>query len=94
MPPAAAMPGRMRRGQEDKLPVHQLSLDLQSHQQKENRHQTIVDPMQDAQPGNVDLQDCEIEKSDRRVGCQQGCRRGHHQYDAAGSLAAEELSKR
>ena len=52
MPPTAAMPGRMRRGQVDKLAVEHLALDLEADEQEEHRHQAVVDPVQDreAQP--------------------------------------------
>eukprot|EP01036_Dinobryon_divergens_P053856 gene53856-71971_t len=74
-----ARPGR-------ELPFEQLALDLEADQQEEHRHQRIVDPVQDAQAGDIAAQRREIERRHRRVRDDQRQRRGDHEQHAAGGL--------
>jgi hypothetical protein len=55
MPPAAAMPGRMRRGQVESWPSSEFAFDFQSDQQEEHRHQGVVDPVRDVERADIGL---------------------------------------
>jgi hypothetical protein len=88
MPPAAPMPGRMRRpGRE--LPVYELAFDLKPDEQEEQRHKGVVDPVKDAQPGDIGSEYAEIGMTERRVGERERSRSRCHENDASGRFAAE-----
>ena len=76
MPPSAAIRGSTRRGQRVELTLNHLPLDLEPHQEKEEGHQPVVDPMQEIEAGDVRMQRFSISVPKERIGhCQRRARR-------------------
>jgi len=75
------------------LAADHLALDLKADQQKENCHQRIVDPVQNAKAADMGGENVEISRRERRVGDDKRAQRGRHQHQTAGRLVAEEVAK-
>jgi hypothetical protein len=82
-----ARPGR-------ELPVEHLALDLEPHEKEKQRHEPVIDPVQDAEAEHVDLQRREIALRERGVGDQKGENRDAHQHDAARGFRPQEGAER
>jgi len=72
------------------MPVDELALDLKPHHQKEDGHQGVVDPVQDAERTEIGMKGGEVGGRQSRVRHGKGRRRGDHQGDPAARFAAEE----
>ncbi len=63
-----------------------LALDLEPDQQEEQRHQPVIDPMQDAEAADFDMQEFAVVAGKRRIGHNQPERGARHEHEAARSL--------
>jgi hypothetical protein len=93
MPPAAHIPGRTRRGQVESCPPDKLPLYLQTDEQKENRHQPVIDPVPDVQRADIDTEGRKVGVSKGGVGDQQSERCSRHQDDAARCFVVDNATK-
>jgi len=93
---------RQRRlGHRGQLAAHHLALDLQADEQKENRHQAVVDPMEQRfreadvpeKERHLGPQQAEIDISPRRVHPHHGDGGRNDEKDAAGRLEFHELQE-
>ncbi len=92
--------GRLARARQ--LALDQLALDLEPDQEKEDRHQAVVDPVPErlVEPeiaelqAQVQLEEPQIVIGQGRVGEDEGERRRGQQHDAARCLMAQKLANR
>jgi hypothetical protein len=75
------------------VPVDHLALDLEADEQKEHRHQGVVDPVQQAERPEIGSERGEIRLGERRVRGEDRGRGGDHQHDAGRGLAVEKLAE-
>src|SRR3954468_5621176 len=48
------------------LPIQELALDLQAHEQKEQGHERVIDPMQEAEAPGLGVEHAEVGRGERR----------------------------
>ena len=68
------------------LALNHLPFDLETHQQKEEGHQPIVDPMQEIEAGDARMQRFSIRVPEDRIGHGQRERGAAHEQNAARSF--------
>ncbi len=83
IPPSAAMQGNARRGPAVEFPDEDFALDLEPDQQEEQRHQPVIDPMQDAEAGDFGMQQLGVVVGESRIGDNQAERGARHEHQAA-----------
>ena len=74
-------------------PVEDLALDLQADQQEEHRHQTVVDPVQDAEAADIGLERGEVRLGPAGVRDGEGQGGARHQDQATGCLTLQDVAK-
>src|SRR3954452_2283211 len=72
------------------LPIQELALDLQADEQKEQGHERVIDPMQEAEPPDLGVEHAEVGRGDRRVRHRGGGAPPRNQDEAAARLALQE----